>query len=471
MTELLIHEIKYLDPIHIYNQFSADVWSMFLDSADAEQNPNPMNQCSYIAIDPFAKITYKNGRVVHNENSYLCDNPFDYVKEQLALYKIKTDINLPPLQGGAVGYFSYDLGHCLENFSSCQKDDMEFYDLAIGLYDLILSFDHAQKRAWIVSSGLPLLDEIERKKRAQERLNFALEKIDSMRDLEPISSVTLSSEQIITNFSLAAYKDAVKKIIDYIRAGDIFEANMTQRFSAPLADGMSVFDLYRRLRRINAAPFSSYLNLWKIIIASASPERFLQLHDGIVETRPIKGTRRRSTSLEEDQQLARELLASAKDRAENIMIVDLMRNDLSRVCKDNSIYVPQLCGLETFATVHHLVSVVQGELNDHVSAMDLLKVAFPGGSITGAPKIRAMEIIDELEPTRRGPYCGSIGYIGFDGCLDTSIVIRTYIIKDNQVTFQTGSAVTLDSDPQAEWEEMLNKAYALRRSLLDETIT
>ena len=197
----------------------------------------------------------------------------------------------------------------------------------------------------------------------------------------------------------------------------------------------------------------------------------MQLHDGIVETRPIKGTRRRSTSLEEDQQLARELLASAKDRAENIMIVDLMRNDLSRVCKDNSIYVPQLCGLETFATVHHLVSVVQGELNDHVSAMDLLKVAFPGGSITGAPKIRAMEIIDELEPTRRGPYCGSIGYIGFDGCLDTSIVIRTYIIKDNQVTFQTGSAVTLDSDPQAEWEEMLNKAYALRRSLLDETIT
>jgi len=233
-----------------------------------------------------------------------------------------------------------------------------------------------------------------------------------------------------------------------------FEANLTQRFKARLPDHVKPFDVYRRLRALNPAPFAAYLTFKETVLASASPERFLRLMQGMVETRPIKGTRPRGKTAEEDALLAKELLQSEKDHAENIMIVDLMRNDLSRVCKDHSVKVSQLCGLESF-----------GELHDDVHAIDLLCATFPGGSITGAPKVRAMEIIAELEPTRRGPYCGSIGYIGFNGDMDSSIVIRTYAIKDKDITFQAGGAVVVDSDPRAEYEESLLKANALRMAL------
>jgi para-aminobenzoate synthetase component 1 len=253
---------------------------------------------------------------------------------------------------------------------------------------------------------------------------------------------------------------------DYILAGDIFEANISQRFSADLLD--RPFDLYRRLREINPATFSAYLAFDDTILASASPERFLKLTHGQVETRPIKGTRPRGKTAQEDQAFANELMKSEKDHAENVMIVDLLRNDLSRVCEDHSVQVPQLCGLESYPAVHHLVSVVTGKLTSKLTAVDLLRATFPGGSITGAPKIRAMEIIAEIEPTRRGPYCGSIGYIGFNGDMDTSIAIRTYAIKNNKVTFQAGGAVVVDSDPVDEYEETLTKARALKKALIEE---
>jgi len=216
---------------------------------------------------------------------------------------------------------------------------------------------------------------------------------------------------------------------------------------------------------INPAPFAAYLNFGETVIESASPERFLSLRNGWVETRPIKGTRPRGSTAEEDERLATELLASEKDNAENVMIVDLLRNDLSRVCRDGSVSVPELCALETYATVFHLVSTVVGEMRPGLGAVDLLRASFPGGSITGAPKIRAMEIIAELEPTQRGPYCGSVGWFGFDGGMDTSIVIRTYAIKDGWVTFQAGGGIVADSDPAAEYEESLAKARALIRAL------
>lgn len=251
----------------------------------------------------------------------------------------------------------------------------------------------------------------------------------------------------------------MQKVRDYILAGDIFQANISQRFSLP--KNISSFDLYSQLRKVNPAPFSAYLNFNEIVIASASPERFLKLENNHVETRPIKGTRRRGKNPQEDKELAKELLQSKKDHAENTMIVDLMRNDLSRVCENHSIQVPQHCGLESYATVHHLVSVVQGKLKPDTTAIDLLKATFPGGSVTGAPKIRAMEIIAEIEPTQRGPYCGAIGYIGFNGNMDTSITIRTYCIRDDIITFQTGGAVVLDSEPEKEYEETFTKANAL----------
>jgi para-aminobenzoate synthetase component 1 len=229
--------------------------------------------------------------------------------------------------------------------------------------------------------------------------------------------------------------------------------------------GLDAWGLYRRLRARNPAPFAAYLDTGEAQIVSASPERFLELRGRRVETRPIKGTRPRGASPEEDRRLGKELSASGKDRAENVMIVDLLRNDLSRVCRDHSVLTPEICALESFATVHHLVSTVTGELRPGLDAVDLLRATFPGGSITGAPKIRAMEIIAELEPTRRGPYCGAIGWLGADGWMDTSITIRTFAIKDGQVAFQAGGGIVADSEPAAEYEEALAKARALIEAL------
>jgi para-aminobenzoate synthetase component 1 len=271
--------------------------------------------------------------------------------------------------------------------------------------------------------------------------------------------------ELESNFTQPGYETAVQRVIDYILAGDIFQANLSQCLQTRLPSGLTGFNLYRRLRKVNPAPFAAFVRFDDIEIVSASPERFLKLQQGRIETCPIKGTRPRGATPQADQALAAELLASEKDRAENVMIVDLLRNDLSRVCRDGSVNVPRLCELETFATVFHLVSTVTGELLPGKTAVDLLRACFPGGSITGAPKIRAMEIIAELEPTQRGPYCGSIGYIGFDGSMDTSITIRTYGIKDGIVTFQAGGGIVADSRPADEYEETVAKARALIRAL------
>jgi para-aminobenzoate synthetase component 1 len=259
----------------------------------------------------------------------------------------------------------------------------------------------------------------------------------------------------------AQFKSAIGRTIDYIEAGDIYQANITQRFRAKLPGAFDRLALYEALRSRNPATFAAYVDFGDTALLSSSPERFLKLEGRQVETRPIKGTRPRGRSPAEDSALAAELLASAKDRAENLMIVDLLRNDISRVCDVGSVKVPVLYGLESYATVHHLVSVVTGQLGADRNALDLLRACFPGGSVTGAPKIRAMEIIAELEPTARGPYCGSIGYISADGNMDSNIVIRTYCIQRDELTFQVGGGIVADSGPQAEYEESLAKAKAL----------
>jgi len=263
-----------------------------------------------------------------------------------------------------------------------------------------------------------------------------------------------------STFTRRGYLDAVARVRDYIIAGDIFQANLSQRLEAPLEE--DPWHLYRRLREVNPAPFAAYLEFDGVYVASASPERFLQLDcTGHVETRPIKGTRPRGISPEHDAALSRALWDSEKDRAENLMIVDLLRNDLSRCCRPGTVRVPELFALEGYRTVHHLVSTVVGELDPGRSAEDLLAAAFPGGSITGAPKVRAMEIIAELEPTRRGLYCGSIGYLSATGAMDTSIVIRTLVAAGGRVTFSVGGGIVADSDPESEYQETLQKAHAL----------
>ena len=268
---------------------------------------------------------------------------------------------------------------------------------------------------------------------------------------------------VVSTFSRESYVHAVERVREYVRAGDVFQANLSQRFEAPAPE--PPFDLYRRLRERNAAPFAAYFDFGDGVVASASPELFLRLEGDRVETRPIKGTSPRGWTPRHDSALGVALSESEKDRAENVMIVDLLRNDLSRVCRDHSVEVPELCEVERYATVHHLASTVVGRLRAGLGAVDLLRATWPGGSITGAPKVRAMEIIAELEPTRRGVYTGSLGYVSFAGAMETSIAIRTFVVKDGRALFQAGGGIVADSDPEREYEETLDKARGMVAAL------
>jgi para-aminobenzoate synthetase component 1 len=330
--------------------------------------------------------------------------------------------------------------------------------MRFGFYDLIIGFDRQNRQAWIVSTGFPACDDAARNTRAQGRIETALGYLarpaPARQNAQPVTGWA-------SNFTRDGFVSAVHKTRDYIAQGDIYQANLTQRFTAPLPPHFDPWAFYRNLRATNPAPFSAYLQDGDTVFASSSPERFIQLQNGTLEARPIKGTTARGPTNAEDQARAKALVASEKDRAENVMIVDLLRNDMSRVCQPGSVHVPTLCGLESYASVHHLTSVVQGQIQTGLGPVDVIKACFPGGSITGAPKIRAMDIITELEQVARGVYCGAIGYIGFDGNMDLNIAIRTAIIGAGHAVVQAGGGITLLSDPQAEYDETLTKADRL----------
>jgi para-aminobenzoate synthetase component 1 len=363
-----------------------------------------------------------------------------------------------PFIGGAVGFVGYDIGARLERLPP-RKTPAFPVDMAFGLYDTVAVFDRVEKTAWVISTGLPETDEARRAARAEVRAE-ALVKALGPATLPMVPGPTAGVWT--ADLSQAAYERKVEAVIAYIRAGDIFQANMTQRWIMP-RPALRDFDLYRRLRSLAPAPFAAFLSFGDdAAIMSATPERFLSVDTtGLVETRPIKGTRPRGATPHEDRRLADELVASAKDRAENLMIVDLLRNDLSRVCAAGSVSVPALCALESFAAVHHLVSTVTGRLRPECDAIDALAACFPGGSVTGAPKIRAMEIIHELEPVARGPYCGAIAWLGHDGAMDSAIVIRTLIRAGDTLMAHAGGGIVADSAPRHEYAESLLKAGAL----------
>lgn len=458
---VLAREIPWLDPLAAYMALRDRPWPVLLDSARVDPR---LGRWSYVAADPFLTLTSKDGRIALGERSFTGD-PFAVVQRALAHYRLGHDPALPvPFQTGAVGWLGYDLAHHLEHLPHPARDDLALPDLMLGFYDAVLAFDLHARRAWALSSGMPETAPEAAMHRRQARLAELLARLEGAAP-PALPDGGAAEVAIRSNVTRSAYEAAVQRVVDYILAGDIFQANLAQRFLAELPDGLDPFGLYLRLRRRNPAPFAAYLDLGEVVLASASPERFLALRDGRVETRPIKGTRPRGATPEEDARQAQALLASAKDRAENVMIVDLLRNDLSRVCRDHTVLTPEICVLESFATVHHLVSTVTGALKAGMDAVDLLRATFPGGSITGAPKIRAMEIIAELEPTRRGPYCGAIGWLGFDGWMDTSITIRTFALKGRMVAFQAGGGIVADSEPAAEYEETLAKARALIEAL------
>ena len=460
------HEIPYQNPVFFLSLTAKYPGTVLLDSTSIIPH---RGRYSFIAIDPFQVLSNKGDQIELKGKKFAGD-PFQVLQQELSKFPLSFHEMEIPFQGGAAGYFGYDLYQHLEKIDSQQHDDMQFPDMVVGFYDLVVAFDHIKKQAWIFSSGFPLTEEVARKKRAEERCQWLVSELTKITALPALSMSVIENAMIQSNFTREKYIEAVETVKEYILAGDIFEANISQRFSALLPASISTLDLYRRLCLFNPAPFSAYLAFDDVTVISASPERFLKLTKGQVETRPIKGTRRRDQNVAEDSRLAQELLTSEKDYAENIMIVDLLRNDLSRVCRDFSVKVPELCSLESYATVHHLVSVVIGELRESFNAIDLLRATFPGGSITGAPKIRAMEIIAEMEPTQRGPYCGSVGYIGFNGDMDLSITIRTFCVKNQTVTFQAGGAIVFDSDPLSEYEETLTKSNALRRTLCESIV-
>lgn len=444
------------EPSGVFSALCAMPYSLWLDSAD---RGGARGRYSFIAFHPFETIEAKDGRVtVTNKDQQLTlrGDPLTVLQERIDAYGIavEDDPALPPFTGGAAGFFGYDLARGIERLPASAAAHPHMPDMAVGLYDKVCAFNHETGAAWF----LTLAPDGKSAHRNLQYLQHLMAQAPAVPPYRPFTPAWRGWD------NAAAYKKKIGRVIDYIHAGDIFQANLSQQFFATLPPGFDAFAHYCHLRAFNPAPFAAYLNMGSLKIASASPERFLWLRGDTVETRPIKGTRPRHDDPARDAQSRAALDASEKDRAENAMIVDLMRNDLSRCCTDDSITVPQLCAVESFTSVHHLVSAVTGRLRPDCTATDLLRACFPGGSITGAPKVRAMEIIEELEPVRRGPYCGAIGYIGFNGAMDTSITIRTLVYDGNSVSFNVGGGIVADSDPESEYQETLDKGRALFNS-------
>ncbi len=461
----IVEEIQTpLSAPQCFETFAGRPFSFFLDSG---MDPGKLGRYSFMGSDPFLVLRSRGDKVSlirDGVEEIRQGNPFDVLGELLEIYSLDGSQAGIPFIGGAVGYFSYDLCHFIERLPAAAVDDLNLPECYLAFYDAMVAFDHLEGKSYLVATGFPELSESRRQRRAGAKLK---EVKDHVLNSPPLyaGEVTSVGKGIVlkSNFSHEGYLEAVATAREYICAGDIFEVNLSQRFEADL--GMAPYELYKRLRKINPAPFANYFNFDGVSVVGASPERFLKVRGDWVETRPIKGTRPRGKSPEEDRALAQELVASVKDRAENIMIVDLERNDIGRVCRYGTVNVTELTILETYPTVFHLTSTVVGRLSEGKNRIDLLKATFPGGSITGAPKVRAMEIIDEMEPTRRSVYTGSLGYLSFSGDMDLDIVIRTMIIKEGRAYFQVGGGIVYDSEPEAEYIETLDKGRAMFQAL------
>lgn len=446
----------------IYAGFHDLPYSFFLDSNDRSDR---FGQYSFLGANPFLIFVFDRGKIKYCEKGQWKvsrkRNPFKFLRNILNTYRIEPRDDISPFLSGGVGYFSYDLNRYLEKLPALARDDLNIPEICLAFYDTIMVFDHVNRKTFIVSSHFGNKDW----KYAQEKILFYVKHIsraEKPRKKENVRSVKFDG-QLKSNFTRSDYIRTIQKTIDYIYAGDIFQANISQRFETRFEG--DAYELYRRLRKINPAPFSGYLNFGEVKILSSSPERFLQVRGREVETVPIKGTRPRSADPAEDRRLSEELLTSEKDSAELTMIVDLERNDLGRVCEFGSVIVEKHKFLRSYETVHHLLSTVKGRLERKNDIVDLLQATFPGGSITGAPKVRAMEIIEELEPTRRAIYTGSIGYISFSGNMDIDIVIRTILIKGNRLYYNVGGGIVADSVPEAEYFETMDKGYALAKAI------
>ena len=436
MREPHVREIVCLEPSALALRLRGQRHLTLLESVMRSEH---LGRYSFLACNPKATLEVNRlGTVLDGKPQQA--TALALIDRFLAENRQRHVPGLPPFQGGLAGYISYDYGRRLEPHARIPDFAPICPDLILHHFDCIAAFDHMQERAWIIAAAAERADQLEELLSAKPQA-LGRHAIDGWQ----------------SNFTREAYEAAIARTVEFILSGDIFQANITQMFSAPVPQGFDPLAFYRVLRLRNPATFAAFMDYGAIQIASSSPERLLSCVEGQVEARPIKGTRRRDSDTSRDAALIAELTSSRKDRAENVMIVDLLRNDLSRVSKPGTVKVPVLCGLESYANVHHLVSVITSELKDAENIGGLIGATFPGGSITGAPKIRAMEIIAEIEQAPRGVYCGSIGYIGFNGRSDFNIAIRTAQFCDGVARVQGGGGITARSQPAAEYEESLTK--------------
>lgn len=426
-------ELPYLtDAEHYYTALADLPWAVWLDSGG-------MARYDILTAAPQRTLVLKD--------EVTKSNPFALLRSELGI-QVEPMENVP-FAGGALGYWSYDLARRMITLPDIAQDDENLPAMAVGIYDWALVLDHQLHTARLVSQ-----------QRFSETTNLLPQLLQRLLNSPRLPDDTFHVQgKITSNFTVESYAEAFALVQDYLMAGDCYQVNLAQRFSA--AASGDALGAYLALRSLSPAPYSAFLKLPQAQILCASPERFLRVQNGNVETRPIKGTRPRSSDAQRDRQLAGELQNHPKDRAENLMIVDLLRNDLGKSCVPGSVRVPKLFEVESFANVHHLVSTVEGKLAEGRDALGVLRDCFPGGSVTGAPKLRAMQIIEQLEPSRRGIYCGAIGYVGFDGNMDSNIVIRTLVYSNNEVRCWAGGGIVADSDMAAEYQETLDKASAM----------
>lgn len=445
--------LPYIDSVAVFSEVADDLWSVFLDSGGYKKG------FDILAVQPEQCLLTKGEvtEIVENgvtSKSY--DDPIKLLKESLPK-SVKHSLSIPYVPG-ALGYFSYDLARRFESWEETAENDECLPEMAIGIYSVVVVVDHAKQQTWLIRYG--------QDQQTDELWQFWLDKLGKVVEKQE-EGEALKLSAVSENMNQQQYFANFDKVQHYITEGDCYQVNLAKRFSGE-AEG-DAWQTYVHLRQLSPAPYAAYMNYPFATVLSNSPESFISCRDGKVVTSPIKGTRPRDHSNKgRDQEIARELYESEKDRAENLMIVDLMRNDLGKCCKPGSINVPSLFALHSFANVHHLISTIEGELDDDIHSLDLLRHCFPGGSITGAPKLRAMQIIEELEPHRRGLYCGSIGYIGFDGDMETNIAIRTITFKDGVTRYSAGGGLVADSDKQDEYQEILDKAKMMTAVLVED---
>jgi aminodeoxychorismate synthase component I len=472
-VEPLFKEIPYQDPFDVYTK----VYSRHSLLFESLKGPAHISRYSFIGIEPYLTFTVKNGLVeidCMGKRTVSRRKPLQRLRELVTVYPQTAVKGLPPFQGGAAGMLSYDFVRYLEKLPDTAVDDLNVPDAHFFMFDRVIAFDHAEKKCWVIICP-GVRDTV---------LGFSemrAEKLDHIRDAKNILETltdTVSGDfssvadtpvlqrpaDIVHQTGKEQYMSMVRKAKEYIAAGDIFQANLSLRISAEIG-GTTPLNIYRILREINPSPFAAFIDFGDYAIVSSSPERLVRVAGNTVDTRPIAGTRPRGRDLSEDQEMSAELLLNEKERAEHIMLIDLERNDLGKVADYGSVVVDELMITEQYSHVIHIVSNVKGDLATGKDCFDVISAAFPGGTITGVPKVRCMEIIEELEGRRRGPYTGSLGFIGYNGNMDLNIIIRTFLVKEGTAYVQAGAGIVADSDPEREYYESLKKAEALIHTL------